>query len=190
MFVFAHAGITLGAATLVAGALDRRQISPSEKTSWFTSLSRRVDIRVLLVGSLLPDIIDKPAGQYFFRETFSNGRIFAHTLLFLIVLAGTGFYLYKRYRQVWMLTLAAGTFLHLLLDAMWSVPATLFWPLLGFTFEKAELTGWFANIFQALFSKAGIFIPELIGLAILLWFGLALVSQKKVGAFLKYGKTY
>jgi inner membrane protein len=189
MFVFAHAGITLGAATLFAGALDRRQVIPNEKTSWFTSLSRRVDIRVLLAGSLLPDIIDKPVGQYFFRETFSNGRIFSHTLLFLVVLAGIGFYLYKRHRQVWMLTLAAGTFAHLLLDEMWSAPATFFWPLLGFTFEKVELTGWFSNIFQALFGETHIFIPELVGLAILLWFGLSLVFRKKVGVFLKYGRT-
>jgi inner membrane protein len=190
MFVFAHAGITLGAAALVAGALDRRQVSPNEKISWFTSLSRRVDIRVLLVGSLLPDIIDKPVGQYFFRETFSNGRIFSHTLLFLIVLAGIGFYLFKRHRQVWMLTLAAGTFAHLLMDEMWLFPETLFWPLLGFTFTPADLTEWFSNIFQALFREAHIFIPELVGLAVLLWFGLSLAFRKKVGIFLKYGRTY
>lgn len=189
MLILAHTGITLGVATLIAGAVDKKQASPDTKTSWFTSLSRYVDIRILLVGSMLPDIIDKPVGQYFFRETFSNGRIFSHTLLFLIILTGIGFYLYKRHRQVWMLTLAAGTFFHLAMDGMWAAPATLFWPLLGLTFEKEELTNWLANILRALFSHAVVYIPELTGLAIWLWFGAALVARKKVGAFLKYGKA-
>jgi inner membrane protein len=184
MLIFGHTGITLGAATIVAGAANRQPVS-----GWFTALSRYIDIRVLLVGSLLPDIIDKPVGQYFFRETFSNGRIFSHTLLFVIVLAAIGFFLFKRYRQVWMLTLAAGTFFHLILDGMWTIPATLFWPLLGFEFEKEDLTGWLSNIFKALFTRPGIAIPEIIGLAVLVWFGMTLLYRKKVGFFLKYGKA-
>jgi inner membrane protein len=189
MMIFAHAGITLGAATLVAGVANRKQADLDTKTSWFASLSRYIDIRILLVGSLLPDIIDKPVGQYLFRETFSNGRIFSHTLLFLIIITGIGFYLYKRHRQVWMLTLAAGTFSHLILDGMWAVPGTLFWPLLGLTFERVEVTNWISYIFRMLFSHASDYIPELIGLVILLWFGVVLVARKKVGAFIKYGKA-
>src|SRR4030043_727323 len=102
MLLFAHPGITLGAATLIADAVNR-------KPSWFASLSRYLDIRWLMVGSLLPDIIDKPVGQYFFRDTFNNGRIFSHTLLFFIVLTAIGFFLYKRHCHIWMLSLAAGT---------------------------------------------------------------------------------
>src|SRR4030042_5426408 len=116
MLIFAHAGIALGAATLVAGVANKKQSSHNTKISWFASLSRYVDIRILLVGSLLPDIIDKPVWQYFFRETFSNGRIFSHTLLFFLVLAIAGYYLYRRYRQVWLLTLAAGAFSPLVPD--------------------------------------------------------------------------
>jgi inner membrane protein len=190
MFILAHTGITLGAATLVAGTINRRQPGQNAIISWLNSLSQYVDIRVLLVGSLLPDIIDKPVGQVFFRETFSNGRIFAHTLLFLIVLAGIGFFLFKSYRQVWMLTLATGTFTHLVMDRMWNTPGTLFWPLLGFTFEKVELTDWLWNLFKTLLYRPGAYIPELIGLAVLLWFGLVLVFRKKVGAFLKSGRVY
>ena len=189
MLVFGHVGITLGIATLIAGAADHKQARDITKASWFTSLSRYVDIRILLVGSLLPDIIDKPVGQYFFRETFSNGRIFSHTLLFLIILTAIGFYLFKRHHQVWMLTLAAGTFFHLILDSMFIVPVTFFWPVLGFTFEKEELTNWLINIFRELFSHAGNYTSELIGLAVSLWFGVVLVYRKNVSAFLKYGKV-
>jgi inner membrane protein len=190
MFVFAHTGITLGAAALTAGVITHKQPGQNSRISWFASLARYVDIRILLVGSLLPDIIDKPVGQFFFRQTFSNGRIFSHTLLFLIVLLVIGFFLFKRYRQVWMLTLAAGTFAHLVLDSMWAYPSTLFWPLLGLTFDKVELTNWLANILKALFSHWDVLIPELIGLVVLLWFGLSLLFRKKVGTFLKTGEVY
>lgn len=185
MLLFGHAGITLGAATLLAGAAKSRYT----RTSWFTTLSHYLDIRLLLVGSLLPDIIDKPVGQYIFKDTFNNGRIFSHTLLFLILLSATGFYLQKRHRQVWMLTLAAGTFTHLLLDKMWLLPGTLFWPLLGFTFKKGGIADWLTNIFHELISNPALYIPEAVGLVILLWLGLVLVRRKKVGVFIKYGKV-
>lgn len=185
MLLFGHPGITLGVATVLAHAVNIR----GRKTSMFTSLSRYADIRLLLVGSLLPDIIDKPVGHYFFRDTFNNGRIFSHTLLFLILISAVGFYLYRRHRQVWMFTLAAGTFMHLVLDEMWITPATLFWPVLGFTFEKAEINNWLSNIFRELFSSPVVYIPEAIGLAILLWFGLVVVRRKKFRVFLRYGKV-
>ena len=72
MLLFGHAGITLGAAAIVAHAVSRTKIDPAPKTSWFVALSRFVDIRLLVIGSMLPDIIDKPIGQYFFIETYNN----------------------------------------------------------------------------------------------------------------------
>ena len=105
MFIFGHPGITLGAAVLLNGTLTKgapahpkesldsslnmrgaRDYPSGRMASWLASLANRIDIRVLLIGSLLPDIIDKPLGYLFFRETFSNVRIFSHTLLFLILL--------------------------------------------------------------------------------------------------------
>jgi inner membrane protein len=189
MLILGHAGITLGAATLLAGVVKNRHFTRISKISWFTSLASYVDMRLLLVGSLLPDIIDKPVGQFFFRETFSNGRIFSHTLLFLIIITAIGFYLYKSRRQVWLLTLASGTFLHLILDQMWRAPTTLFWPFLGFTFARVELTSWLSNMLQSLVSNPEVYVPEAAGMAVLLWFGLSLIIRKKVGVFLKYGRV-
>lgn len=187
MLVLGHAGITLGAATLVAGAVKTNLSSQTSKVSWFTSLGSYIDIRLLLIGSLLPDIIDKPVGQFFFRETFGNGRIFSHTLLFLVIIAVVGSFLYKSRRKVWLLILASGTFMHLILDEMWSAPRTLFWPFLGFTFERVDLTNWASNIFHALISNPEVYIPEAVGLVILLWFALALLCRKRLGVFIKYG---
>ncbi|OGO00792.1 MAG: hypothetical protein A2Y90_03805, partial [Chloroflexi bacterium RBG_13_52_12] len=159
MLILGHAGITLGAATLIAGGVNSRH----EKVSWLVSLSKYLDIRLLLVGSLLPDIIDKPVGQYLFKETFGTGRIFSHTLLFLVLLSAVGFYLYKGHRQTWMLALAAGTLAHLLLDEMWQAPATLFWPFMGFSFKEIDLAVWASNIIHDMFSSQAVYIPEIIG---------------------------
>jgi len=183
MLIFAHTGITLGAATLAAGAANRR-----EKTSWLASLSRYFDIRMLMIGSLLPDIIDKPVGQYFFVETFHNGRIFSHTLLFLVLLSAAGLIIYKTKHQIWMLSLAAGTLSHLVLDGMWGIPATFLWPLMGWRFSPIELTGLVGKMLDALVSDPVIYTSEIIGLAIILWFGITVIKRKQVGRLIKYGR--
>jgi inner membrane protein len=188
MLVLGHAGITLGTATIFTGVVKNLRSPQINRFAWFTALSSYVDIRILLVGSLLPDIIDKPVGQFFFKETFHNGRIFSHTLIFLVLITMVGFYLYRRRRQVWLLTLAGGTFTHLVLDEMWQFPRTLFWPFLGFNFASEDLTHWLSNIFLSLTSSPEIYLSEAVGLAIILWLGLVIVSRKKVGVFIRYGR--
>jgi inner membrane protein len=189
MIFFGHIGITLGAATLAAQAFSRQESGETRKKSWFTALTSYLDIRLLIIGSILPDLIDKPIGQIFFRAEFHNGRIFAHTLLFLLILAAIGFYLYKRYGQKWMLILAAGVFMHQLLDFMWQTPGTFFWPLLGFKFARYELDGWFANIFKALLESPFTFYSEVIGFIIFIWFIVWVSLKNKLGNFLLHGKT-
>ena len=134
-----------------------------------TSLGSTVNIRLLLIGSLLPDIIDKPIGQFFFREYFSNGRIVGHTLLFLVLITIIGLFLYKSRNSTWLLVLSFGTFVHLILDAMWLTPQTLFWPLYGFTFEKIDLGSWIPDIFRALTSNPLVYLPELMGFVLIVW---------------------
>jgi len=99
MFIFGHVGITLGAATAVsAGIAKLRSASqgppavnaktlPSNKIKdkpesiseriGLGALSRFLDIRILMIGALVPDIIDKPLSFM----GFGNGRSITHTLL-------------------------------------------------------------------------------------------------------------
>ncbi len=135
-----------------------------------TSVSRSINIRLLLIGSLLPDIFDKPIGQLFFVEYFSNGRIFGHTLLFLVLITIIGLFLYKSRNNTWLLVLSFGTFMHLILDAMWLTPQTLFWPLYGFTFERIDLSSWIQDIFGSLASNPLVYLPELAGFVLVAWF--------------------
>ena len=205
MLVFGHTGITLGAAVLLTGALKNTsffpavggqtsgsslgqpQTVPERARAWLVSLGSRIDIRLLLVGSLLPDIIDKPVGQLFFRQTFSNGRIFSHSLLFLIVVTLAGSYLYRRSGRTWLLAFSFGTFTHLIFDQMWRTPKTLLWPLLGLNFERANVTGWLPMIIRALLTDPEVYVPELVGAMILLWFVYVLWRQGVITGFLKTG---
>ena len=213
MLTLGHAGITLGAAVLLAGALTnsrsattrrsegiepRRRsyeaapasnCTPSERASWLILLGSYVDIRILLIGSLLPDIIDKPLAVFLFPETFNSGRIFCHTLLFLIMIILAGVYVYRRYCKTWLLALSFGTFTHLVLDRMWLAPRTLFWPLYGFTFEPADTTDWIQDMLYALFTDPGAYVPELLGAGILIWFMVALLRRRRIYAFIRYGQV-
>jgi len=211
MLVFGHAGLTLGAALVLnapfpqqhpVGAPTRKGQQGSGASAglpaagnprfvngarWLISLARRIDIRLLLVGSVLPDLVDKPVGQFFFRSTFSNGRLFGHSLLFLLVIGLLGLYLYGKHRRTWLLVLSFGTLTHLIFDHMWQTPRTLLWPLLGFAFDKVDLSHWMQDLFFALHADPGAYVPEIMGAAILAWFGIMLLRRRQLLSFVKKG---
>jgi len=147
-----------------------------------------IDYRVILLGSLLPDIVDKPvwlivAGLT--SDTALSGRDYAHSLLFNLVLFIGGLVL-VRYRKSWLLILSLSSFMHLVFDQIWNSPAALLWPLLG-PLPEEETVGWVSNKFQALFSYPEVYIPEIIGLVIVLLFAYRLVMKKGVISFVRDG---
>ena len=211
MLIFGHVGITLGAAITLSGlqsCLNPTNTTQNEEGKPLSSLSRevrthtyflinnssfmsminRIDIRLLLIGSLLPDIIDKPIGQWLFKEYFGNGRIFSHTLLFLILITILGVFYYRHYGKTWFLSLSFGTFMHLILDQMWCTPRTLLWPILGLEFDGIDLTGWIGGMWQSLLTDPAIYIPELFGLFIIIWFFTTLLHMRTFYAFVRYGR--
>ncbi len=151
------------------------------------AITRLVDFRLALVGSMLPDIIDKPIGIYIFTGTFSNGRIYAHTLLFFLVLFLIGLFRYIRAGGIGMLVLAICSGFHLVLDQMWLEPKTLLWPLFGLTFPKENLDNWVLGLFDALQTEPAVYISEIVGLLILLAFGIELLRSRNLLHFLKSG---
>ena len=136
----------------------------------FVSLSHRVDLRVLLVGSLLPDIIDKPIGLLVFPDLFGTGRLFCHTLLFCLLLA-----------------LSYGSAMHLVLDGMWRSPETLLWPAMGLILRGETHDQWLRTIFFALFTNPEAYLPEIAGAMILVPLSLVIVRRGSFSRFLRTG---
>ncbi len=138
MLLFAHMGLALASARIVP----------------------RANLLFVAIGSMLPDIIDKPLGEIIYG-TPNMGRIFAHTLLFLLLLGAAALYM----NDLRLASLFGGVLVHFSLDFMWNSPVILFWPLLG-GFPPAPYLDTMSYI-QMLFlglRNPMVLIPEILGL--------------------------
>jgi inner membrane protein len=145
---------------------------------------RRIDYRVVLLGALLPDLIDIPLGRFVFREHGSQ-QLYGHTLLLLVVLSLVVmlFMRGETARRWFVLPMAA--LIHLGLDAMWNQPITFYWPLFGTAFPRGTLGSW-----SAWLTQPSQIIKELVGLGLLayLWIGHDLQDRTHRREFLRTGK--
>ncbi|MGA9142028.1 MAG: metal-dependent hydrolase [Methanocella sp.] len=174
MIFFGHIGITLLFAYLI-----------------FNIFKEKIDYRFLIVGAILPDLIDKPIGQYIFVSTFDNGRIFGHTILFVLLLTMIALYVERKYRFLGISVLALGALMHQTEDQMWMSPSTSLWPTMGWQFPKLGLQDYSGYILEKLFSDPNAYVPEIIGLAIIAWFifRFRLYRPDTIKAFLKTGRA-
>lgn len=147
-----------------------------------------IDYRFVMIGSVLPDLIDKPIGAWLFRNTFHNSRIIGHTFLLVMLLILFGVFLLRQKKQQWLLLLGVGSAFHLIFDSMWDYSGTLFWPLFGFKFPERAEGDWLEMSFEALLHNPAVFLPELVGAAILIFFFIRLMIRKQLLTFIKEGK--
>jgi|SRR5665647_116707 len=159
MFLFGHIGVTLGVFFGLGIFIPR--------------LKTIIDPKYLVIGALLPDLIDKPLGRIIFASTIANGRIIGHTLLFSLLIFLIGLYVYEKRRDIRIISLTTGSLFHIIEDQMWKTPKTLFWPLLGLRFPKdyTDNSGiWYLireleNSFTFHFSQSS--IPEILGMGVI-----------------------
>ena len=149
----------------------------------------RMDLRLLVVGAVLPDVVDTPIGLAAFG-TFGGIRLFSHTLLLgSIVMAAVVVATRRgRPRKRWM-PLAIGILMHLVLDAMWANPETLWWPFLGFDFSPSGEVGSGALV-GSILADWRVWVLEGIGLAYLVHLTLRgnLASAGERERFLRTGR--
>ncbi|NLB00314.1 MAG: metal-dependent hydrolase [Methanomicrobiales archaeon] len=116
------------------------------------AFARYLDDRRLIgfaaLGAILPDLIDKPIGHILLAETLDSGRLFGHGLLFIALIAVAGVYLYWRRESFALLAVAAGVLSHQVLDAMWAIPVSWYFPFLG-PYEPHEFTDYFGGAILA-----------------------------------------
>lgn len=206
MLLFGHIGLTVAVirAGEVLSAADKPVNSlEASRGSWFKSAAYKiaacfqhllnrigkqvgaVDYRLVIFGSLLPDIIDKPLWFFSGGAILPSGYGYGHTFLFNLVLFVIGIILVRRSKSG-LLIISLSSFMHLICDEIWNVPVTLWWPLLG-PFQKLQTAGWVSHLMGGLFSEPAAYIPELIGLIIVLVIGGRLIARKHFGNFIRSG---
>ena len=120
---------------------------------WFVFRDPRFDVRLLIVGSLLP-----MADAFFGGARVMHSLAFSLALLVAVMAVTVG----RRPARKLLLGLPIATMLHLVFDGAWANTRVFGWPLGGWSFEDAPLPlverGWWN-------------VPlELMGLAVLVWF--------------------
>ena len=133
MFPPAHAGISVAIAFALEHSFGRNVLATGESIGAHKRAGWRIDYRLVILGSLLPDIIDKPLEFWLLHS-----RSIGHTLLFanLLILLGLTAMGSARLRASLVLSISSAG--HLLLDSMWEIPETILWPLYGLSFGAAE----------------------------------------------------
>lgn len=156
----------------------------------FVTLGRRsIDYRVVMLGAIMPDLIDKPIGRIFFEDEFQSSRLFGHTLLFALVLVlAIQFTLRGGVARRWFV-LPIACLIHLALDGMWGEPITLFWPLFGTKFPAVPADNYWLEVLRNLVRNPIRLIQEIAGLTMLLYVGYAygLNQKERFKAFVKTG---
>ncbi|MFV0308067.1 MAG: metal-dependent hydrolase [Desertimonas sp.] len=142
---------------------------------WYVFRDRRFDVRMLVVGALVPEL-----DGLFGGARVMHSLAFSLALLAVVMLATIG---RRDARRLW-LGLPIGTMLHLVFDGAWADTTVFLWPLAGWSFDDAALPmverGWWN-------------LPlELVGLAIVVWFwrraGLAERSRRR--QLVRTGRLY
>lgn len=169
MLPLAHIGITIATVQAAEAILK----------------STRVDYRVLLAASVLPDLIDKPLA-YLLGGSFSH-RSFGHSLGFLVLLCFLVVCQSNEKSRSILLTLAVGTASHDILDAMWRHLHIFFWPFYGLGVSGPMYEAWTGIIRIGIYSFRRLRVLEVVGGILLIRFVTQLFLNKGVSRFLKYG---
>lgn len=149
----------------------------------------KVDLRLLALGAVLPNLIDKPL-TLLFPDTFPGDRTVAHTLVVSAAVM-TAILLATRRgrRRRAFMAVAIGMLLHLALDAMWTEPEVLFWPVLGVEFPPDGGGGGWPSVMASLRSPWN-WLLELVGLVylIVLYRAAGLTDPEARSAFIRGGR--
>jgi hypothetical protein len=136
-------------------------------TVWLVFRDPSFDYRLVIVGALLPDLVDAAFG----------GSALAHSVLGSVVLLGVVMVVTIGHRSLrrHLIALPIGTFLHLVFDGAFTRTQAFWWPLAGGSLAEQPLPVVSRGAWNVLL--------ELIGLGILIWvwqrFGLGDTARRR-----------
>ena len=99
----------------------------------------KVDVRFLLAGAVIPDLVDLALGTLILADRYASGELWSHTLLMAtIYMIGVLLLTRRGRRRRAFMALGVGWLFHILLDGMWNHPEVLFWPSFGWEMPAGE----------------------------------------------------
>ena len=131
---------------------------------------RRVDYRFILLGAVLPDLLDAlgcvvlecGGGRVVAHSLFANVAV---TVLIILVLRGE--------TRLAVFGIGVGWLLHLVADGMWDAPRTFFWPIAGTEFASTPAEPYSIDLLVDPLAHLTTWGGELVGFLILAWFWVA-----------------
>lgn len=141
---------------------------------WLIFRDPAFDYRLVIVGALLPDVVDAAFGGAAVMHS-----VLGSILLLVVVMVAT---IGRRSLRRHLIALPIGTFLHLVFDGAFTTSQSFWWPLAGGSLAEHPLPVADRGLWNL--------VLELIGLAILVWawrrFGLASPTRRRL--FLREGR--
>ena len=98
---------------------------------WFTFRDPAIDHRLVIFGSLIPDLVGG-----LFGNTWVTHTLLAPIVLMSIFMLGT---IGRRHRRRLVLALPIGLFWHLVFDGAWMNTQIFWWPVTGLSFAGASM---------------------------------------------------
>jgi hypothetical protein len=133
----------------------------------------KVDVRFLLAGAVIPDLVDLALGTLILADRYASGELWSHTLLGATIYMIAVLLLTRRgRRRRAFMALGVGWLFHILLDGMWNHPEVLFWPFFGWEMPAGESPFW-PLAWERAMADPWRWVLEAAGLAYLTWLWLA-----------------
>lgn len=131
---------------------------------------RRVDYRFVLLGAILPDLVDAATCPFY---DCGGGRGVAHSLLANVLVTVLIILVLRGETRLAVFGIGVGWLLHLVADGMWDLPRTFFWPIAGTAFDPSPAEPYSWDLFTDPFAHLSTWGAEVVGLVVLAWFYVA-----------------
>lgn len=188
-------GLTLALVWVVGWILERlnRHVGSVEYAtnmvpSWIAGrLSVGIDYRLILIGSLIPDLIDKPL-VFLADPEFVNMslRSFGHSLIGAFSMLLIVWFITRRWQRLPVLSFGFALVAHLVFDRMWEMAEVLLWPVLGYVLPEQNIP--FSHWYQSHFNQLPNTLPDFVGIGVIAAFTGYTIWNRALTTFLKSGQ--
>lgn len=143
---------------------------------WREAWRTGFDYRLVFLGAVLPDLIDKPLGFWIAPDIVNNSlRSVGHSVLFMVVAAVVVWVVTRRHGPSPAAGFVMALVAHLAFDQMWQMPRALFWPFLGWSFPEGTVPlSWWVHVH---FTHPQARPLDLIGSAVLLFVAIRFLAS-------------